>query len=208
MHSLREPPAIAEFALARILLFIRRNAAADETGWEVWLSHPAPTDLAEHRRVLRLPLRFSAPENALVMPTSSLAAPMRHADVALAKSFAVRAKEMMAARAETADDVTHRVRRLVARQIASGTPSMAAVARQVGASVSTLRRRLSAEGTTFRRVTEDVRREVAEQELARGSSSCGEVASKLGFANVAAFHRAFRRWTGLAPSDYRRRHRI
>jgi AraC-like DNA-binding protein len=156
--------------------------------------------------VLGLPVKFGAERNAIVLRAASLATPMRHADVGLAKSFAARAKRMLAERAST-DDVVVRVRRVVTQQLETGAVSMSAVARQLAASVSTLRRRLAEQGTTFRRVTEDVRRDLAESELRRGSRSCSEVASKLGFADVAAFHRAFRRWTGLAPTAYRRRHR-
>jgi AraC-like DNA-binding protein len=203
VDGLREPAAIAEFALARILLFVRRNAVAEESGWEVWFTHRAPADVGEHHRVLRLPVRFAAPRSAIVLPATSLEVPMRYADVGLAKSFAARAKQLLAKLATT-DDVALRVRRIATQQI---TVSMAAVARQLGASVATLRRQLAAEGTSFRRVMEDLRRDLAEQALRDGSCTCSEVASKLGFADVAAFHRAFRRWTGLAPTAYRDQHR-
>jgi AraC-like DNA-binding protein len=70
-------------------------------------------------------------------------------------------------------------------------------------SVATLRRRLADEGTTFSSVVEEVRRNLAREYLCSGQASVGEVAGHLGFSGVAAFGRAFKRWTGSTPSDYR-----
>ena len=67
----------------------------------------------------------------------------------------------------------------------------------------TLRRRLLAEGTTFSEQLDHVRRELAIDYVERGGRSITEVSFLLGFSTTGAFHRAFRRWTGQAPSEYR-----
>jgi AraC-like DNA-binding protein len=74
-------------------------------------------------------------------------------------------------------------------------------------SVRTLNRGLAAEGTTYREVLEQIRRELASRHLANAQSSIGEVAFLLGFSELSAFHRAFKRWTGQTPAEFRRRNR-
>ena len=72
-------------------------------------------------------------------------------------------------------------------------------------SLRTLARRLETEGTTFRELVDDVRRQLALEHVARRTASFSEITDQLGFSHVAAFHRAFRRWTGQTPLEYRRR---
>jgi AraC-like DNA-binding protein len=68
----------------------------------------------------------------------------------------------------------------------------------------TLERRLSEEGTTYRDLVEGLRRGLAEQFLVEPRVAIAEVAFLLGFSEASAFHRAFKRWTGKTPTDYRR----
>jgi AraC-like DNA-binding protein len=81
------------------------------------------------------------------------------------------------------------------------TPSTAA--RALTVSRGTLSRRLADEGTSFRGILDDVRREFACALVQDRSLSGGDVASFLQYSEPAAFHRAFRRWTGQAPGDFR-----
>jgi AraC-like DNA-binding protein len=78
-------------------------------------------------------------------------------------------------------------------------------AQQLGMSVATLRRRLGDEDMTFTSLVDGVRQELAERELREGRASIGEIAYALGFANLGTFARAFKRWRGAAPSDFRAR---
>ena len=78
-----------------------------------------------------------------------------------------------------------------------------ALARKLGMSSRTLQRRLTEEGTTFRRLLNEVRRRLATTYLMTPGVGIAEVAFLLGFSDVPAFHRAFRAWTGQAPGAYR-----
>ena len=69
-----------------------------------------------------------------------------------------------------------------------------------------LRRRLSEEGTSFRQLLEEVRQTLAEELLATGGLTLEEIAERLGYGEVSNFTHAFKRWKGLAPRQYRRRH--
>ena len=91
---------------------------------------------------------------------------------------------------------------MTSRIIKSGF-SRTAVARALTVSDRTLSRRLADEGTSFRGILDDVRREFACALLQDRSLSVGDIAFFLQYSEPAAFHRAFRRWTGQAPGDFR-----
>jgi AraC-like DNA-binding protein len=80
--------------------------------------------------------------------------------------------------------------------------SMDEVARELGISRRSLRRHLAAEGTSFAELAERSRIRAAKRMLEHRGSSIQEIAYALGFAAPAAFHRAFKRWTGMTPKQY------
>ncbi|XXX72823.1 helix-turn-helix transcriptional regulator [Sorangium sp. So ce134] len=96
-----------------------------------------------------------------------------------------------------------RHRDAVARLLASGEPSASVVARQFGTSERTLRRHLEDEGTTLRQIVAEVRRHTAEELLRESDTSTSEIAFLLGFSEVTAFARAFKRWSGRTPGQFR-----
>ena len=89
----------------------------------------------------------------------------------------------------------------------SRIPGMANAARRLGMSERSLRRRLAAEGTSYREVVRVALEAKAGRLLRDPARSIKETAAALGFADTAAFHRAFKRWTGVTPLEYRRRTR-
>jgi AraC-like DNA-binding protein len=84
-----------------------------------------------------------------------------------------------------------------------GAPGFEAVASDLGLSPRTLRRRLSEEHTSFRRIADELRAEMAIKYIRETDLSLDEIASTLGFSEPAAFRHAFRRWTKAAPSRFR-----
>ncbi|MBB6287525.1 MULTISPECIES: AraC family transcriptional regulator [unclassified Pseudomonas] len=71
---------------------------------------------------------------------------------------------------------------------------------------STLQRRLQAEGTHYQSLRDDLRRDMAIDLLSRGDMTVTQVAAATGFQETSAFHRAFKKWTGVSPGAYRRGH--
>ncbi|MEM1112162.1 MAG: helix-turn-helix domain-containing protein [Pseudomonadota bacterium] len=84
-----------------------------------------------------------------------------------------------------------------------GLPTQTQLAAALGLSLSTFRRRLAKAGHGFSRLREDALRDAAERYLQQGDLSIATIASRLGFSDPGAFRRAFRQWTGLAPSHSR-----
>jgi AraC-like DNA-binding protein len=78
-------------------------------------------------------------------------------------------------------------------------------ARSMNITPRTLMRRLDAEGTSFQKIKDEQRRDLAIRDLQDGRKSIEEISQDVGFSSTANFHKAFKRWTGSAPGDYRRR---
>jgi AraC-like DNA-binding protein len=111
--------------------------------------------------------------------------------------------ELLLARAEHDAPIADRVRRWLAAQSLEHRPTMESVARDLGMSARSLRRRLRGERTPYPALMEDARAARAKSMLEDTQISVQEAAYALGFGTPTAFSRAFKRWTGLAPSAYR-----
>jgi AraC-like DNA-binding protein len=165
---------------------------------EITFQHPRPARTAEHRRVLGCPVRFSATHAELVMQTSVMELPMRTADPALG-TIMCRQADAAIARLPAAHATASAVRQVLATGMETGDISLARVAGHMGLRPRTLQRALAAEGATLAGLLDELRRETASSYLATGGISLTEIAFLLGFSEVSAFHRAYRRWTGHAP---------
>ncbi len=197
----------AESTIAKIVLTIR-TLLGDVT-WSpslVTFTHPAPDDTSHHTRLFGCPVRFGALRTELAIPSAMLDRPLAKADPGLSTFFERHAEailERMGARA----DATAKVRRAVSEAVHAGDVSETIVAKRLGWSERTLRRRLGEEGTSFRQVLDDVRRELAQGWLVQSEMAIGEIAFLLGFSESSNFHRAFKRWTGQTPDEFRRSQR-
>lgn len=98
--------------------------------------------------------------------------------------------------------LAHRVRDYLGQQQAGATVQQVATALHL--SVRTLSRRLAAEGTHFQAVKDEVRRDLAVQQLTSSDLPLATLSGQLGFEDLASFNRAFRNWTGSTPGSYRR----
>jgi AraC-like DNA-binding protein len=97
-----------------------------------------------------------------------------------------------------------RVKSHLATQLLDGEPVVSTIASKLHMSPRTLQRRLNDEGTSFAKVLAGLRRDLALRYLLEPRRTINEVAFLLGFVEVSAFHRAFKRWTGKTPAEYQR----
>ena len=104
----------------------------------------------------------------------------------------------------TTPDFAENVGRLFAQLLPNGPPAIGAVAEQIGMSERTLHRRLVASGTSWRKVIDRVRYVRAREMLFELDLPITQIALELGYSDHAAFTRAFRRWAGYAPMEFRR----
>jgi YesN/AraC family two-component response regulator len=104
------------------------------------------------------------------------------------------------------ESTTQRLEGLLEEELRGGNAAVEHLAARLHMSPRTLHRRLGEEGTGFRRVLARLRRDLAARHLRETRLALGEIAFLLGFSEVSAFHRAFKRWTGWPPLAYRRAH--
>lgn len=83
-------------------------------------------------------------------------------------------------------------------------PDFDTLAEELHLSISTLHRRLDEEGQSYQSIKDELRRDFAIDYLCHSSKSVAEIAEILGFAEPSSFHRAFKKWTGARPAEYRR----
>lgn len=163
----------------------------------VRVPHAPPADRAPYRNFFRCPVHFNSEHAAVVLPTSELARPLPGADAARK-----RALEAEAARQPDPDLVTKLYRSLRVLLL-DGAVHAERVAQHLSLSRRTLDRRLSATGTTFKAVLDEVRLEVARHLLRDTTLSASRIAEALGYNDETAFIRAFRGWTGMPPGRWR-----
>ncbi|MFF7850573.1 AraC family transcriptional regulator [Streptomyces sp. NPDC007910] len=169
--------------------------------------HPEPRHAREYDLLFGAPCVFGAERTAAVFDRADLGEPVLRDGAAL-KVFLRRAPVDVLVSADYGSTLTGRVRHLIGRSLPAGpvpTPEQLAV--RLSVSPQTLRRRLAAEGTTYQRLRDQVRRDHALAELAGGRVSIERLSRQLGFSEPSAFHRAFRRWTGETPRAYQGRGR-
>ena len=149
-----------------------------------------------YREAFGCAVTFGARHDELEIESAMLDLSLASADPITSAALEARAAQLTggAARSTFVD----RARRAARAALAEG-PSLESVARQLGMSARTLRRNLAQEGTTLRAIIDDVRRARADELLARGLA-VKAVASELGFSEPSAFSRAYKRWTGRAPT--------
>ncbi len=161
---------------------------------------PAPSWADRYPR----PTTFSASRVALVLDPAALDAPSRRADPLVSELLARNAAAALDARPRCGG-AERQVVEALTRLLPSGLPRMADVARELGSSPRSLRRRLAEEGLTFEALRDETLRALALERLENPRVSVAEVAYLLGFSEARAFHRAFRRWTGVTPGQFRKR---
>ncbi|MDH6213022.1 AraC family transcriptional regulator [Streptomyces pseudovenezuelae] len=167
----------------------------------VEFSHPAPPHSLEYDLLYGAPCTFLAPRTALVLDRAILDRPVLQDEAGL-RAFLRRAPGDVLARRDYGDTTAAQVRRLLGQSLPDRMPDPQEVAARLAVSTQTLRRRLAAEGTSFQRIRDQLRRDVAIAALATGAVSIEEISRQVGFSEPSAFHRAFKRWTGSAPRAY------
>lgn len=184
----------------------RRFVAAGSGGLlvEAFFAHGPRFPVARYEDYFGCPVRFHATRNGLRLNRDVLDTPMPGADQRLRDYYRAMA-ERYEGSIGAGDSPAQRVQRLFLQRMSFGEPDRADIARALNTSVRTLQRQLRAQGVSYRDVVESAREAAARRELADPTRPVHEIAFLLGYADVRSFRRAFQRWTGLSPGDFRRR---
>ena len=168
---------------------------------EILLSSSPPENEKELRRVLGNNISFHAEENSMVFSAEQVRKKVVTSDYALLKVLLDHAEKR--SQAMSPKKFSERVEQTLINMLAGGIPTIEAVASQLNMSVRTLQRKLAEENSSFKELTDKIRRDFAVKYVKRTDLSLGEVAYLLEYSDLSAFSRSFKRWTGMSPKSFR-----
>ncbi len=195
-----------EAALVVGLRMLRQLVGSRWVPTRVQFAHARPRASAEHVRIFGAPVVFGKHSSALVFDVADLERDVRGADRGLLPVVERHLDELLADGAP--DQWLQRVRGVIAESLCDGSPSIRNLAKQMGMSVRTFQRRLDGRDAVYKTLLSEIRHDLARRYLAEGTPNLTEVAFLLGYSELSAFDRAFRRWTGSTPLAARRRLRL
>ncbi len=189
-----------------VALFHRicRELDPDWRTTRVWFAHAEPEPVAVRTLAswFGVEPQFSQPASGFEGPRTIAARPLHSADPELQRLLESQADDALA-RQHPLAGLASRVRDEISRRLANGTADVEAVARALGLTARTLQRRLREEGSSFRDVLETARGQYAQRYLRQPALKLSQIATLLGYSDLRAFDRAFRRWAGVSPSEWR-----
>ena len=164
-----------------------------------------PAHAAEYTLMFSEHLRFDADATTLHFDARLLAAPLVQ-NAATLKVFLRDAPQSVFLKYKNPDSWTARLRRRLRGCVGQDTwPTLEDLARELHLAPTTLRRRLEAEGTSYQRIKDQLRLDLAIDQLSRTDRPGADIGLQLGFGDASAFYRAFKRWSGVQPGEYRAR---
>ncbi|HVI49807.1 MAG TPA: AraC family transcriptional regulator [Candidatus Sulfotelmatobacter sp.] len=163
---------------------------------------PEPEQGREYRVMFCPDLSFGQGKTVLTFERHYFDLPVVRGEGGL-KEFLRRAPENLLVQYKDSQSLASRVRKRLRHQPPADWPSFEDMADNLGSSPSTLRRRLEGEGQSYQMIKDQLRRDMAINLLDDPGRSVMDIAIELGFAEPSAFHRAFKKWTGARPGEYR-----
>ncbi|MCE9657099.1 MAG: AraC family transcriptional regulator [Burkholderiales bacterium] len=193
---------VIELGMALFCNEMRSHAEANWQPASVQFCHRAPDDLSLHRRFFGPTLAFDQDRNAVRIQADLLARPLAAADE--------RSRRMMSAvlagrQSRTPQAALSRIEGAIRALMPFSDCSIGEVAATIASSPRTLQRQLAENGTTFQKLRDQIRSDLALKYLRQSTLQLGEISEILGFAEPSVFTRSFRRWHGCTPRDARRR---
>jgi AraC-like DNA-binding protein len=162
-----------------------------------------PADSDEYRLMLCNDLRFGETRSFVDLSAECAALPVVQTPATL-KRFLRDAPANFIVKYRNPDSLAARVRTRLKQTAPTDWPEAESIAAALHMAEATLRRRLKQEGLTYQAIKDALRRDLAIARLAHTQETIPQIADALGFAEPSAFRRAFRKWTGVRPADYRR----
>lgn len=202
-------PHQIEAVLAAVVAFARWVTAAAVRPRAVQFSQARIGPLQGYREVFQCPVDFEQAFSGVLLDNAMLDAGLPQADAQRARVQQQYASARLAALSSpaTPDALERHLREWIAGQLGAGVPSRAQAAHAVQLSERTLARRLQARGLDYSTLLDTARRESALAAVAEGTRALAEIGQGLGFAEPSTFWRAFQRWTGRTPAQWRRESR-
>lgn len=158
--------------------------------------------LPQCQSIFQSRIEFNQPRSQIIFPSHYLDYPVIQTETSL-HSFLKTAPYQLVAMVETQETFSAQIAALIGRDCSIPPPSAEQAASALGVSVATLRRRLAEEDTNYQKIKDNTRMQAAIRYLQSPQLSINEVAALMGFDELSAFYRSFKRWTGQTPSQFR-----
>lgn len=170
---------------------------------EAGCAGPQPNFMAGMRHFFHCPVRYEQTVNSLTFSARHLDAPIIRDEEQLEEFLKLAPYHMIIEPLASTLSITHRIREILGHDFRQEMPSFEELTDLLNMSARTLRRRLEKEGTSYQRIKDNARRDIAITLLSRDGLTVSEVAEQTGFSDPSAFHRSFKKWTGQSPGSYR-----
>ena len=170
---------------------------------EVSFKHSAIKDMKYHNEAFKCEVYFDQAHNYIAYQTKDLDTRTAKADMSINKFLVERVEEETKGIEVSSIKIAADVESLIKDALPSGIPSIVQIGTHIGMSSRTLTRRLAENGLTFRGLIKQTQEKISKDLLMHSSSTVSEIAFQTGFSEQSAFSRAFKRWTGQSPLEYR-----
>lgn len=193
-----------EATFSATVVVLQAMTASDIAPVKVAFKHQPPADMSDYDSAFACPVLFKQKENAMTYRTADLEMRTAKADASINRFLLERVEEQTKGIEVSANKVVNDVERLIQDALPSGIPGIAQIGQHMGMSNRTLARRLADNGLTFRDLIKKTQIDIARDRLRNSTCSMAEIAFQTGFSEQSAFSRAFKRWTGQSPAEYRK----
>ncbi len=193
-----------EATFSATVVVMRAITEKDISPVSVSFKHRPPRDLRDYEEAFKCPVNFEQPINAISYQTADLNTRTAKADFSINQFLVARVEEETKGIEVSPNQIATEVELLIQNALPSGIPSITELGAHMGMSNRTLTRRLSENGVTFRDLIQKTQERLSRELLKGSNRSVAEIAFQTGFSEQSAFNRAFKRWTGLSPIEFRK----
>lgn len=193
-----------EASLSATVVVLRAMSEQNISPTQVSFKHSSPKDLSSFDKAFNCPIFFNQTQYAISYKTKDLNLRTAKADASINSYLLQQVDEKTKGIKIPGSKFVHDVESLIKDALPTGIPSIHHIADLTAMSNRTLTRRLSETGVTYRDLIKKTQESIAKEMLRNTAQSVGEIAFLTGFSEQSAFNRAFKKWTGLTPSDYRK----
>ena len=194
-----------EASLSATVVVLKAITEKDISPVNVSFQHGPPPDIRSHESAFQCNIDFNAPHYCISYKTKDLETRTAKADVSINHFLLERVDEETKGMEVSGSKVVEDVEKLIQDALPSGIPSIHQVGDHLGMSNRTLTRRLSEAGFSYRDLIQKSQERISKELLRDQTRSVAEIAFQTGFSEQSAFNRAFKRWTGLSPIEFRKK---
>jgi AraC-like DNA-binding protein len=169
---------------------------------EVHLAYPAPDYAAKYKEIFRCPVVFDAPEHLIIYDAALLDKPLKHAN-SLTRKVLEQECRQLCQRLNEQKTIKDKIRHELLF-MDTDFPTLDQLAKRINMPERTIRRKLTMEGTSYKDILAEIRKNHALELIQTTDFSMDKIAERLCYSDVASFYHAFKTWTGTTPASYRK----